>query len=152
LSAFFGTPVQECAIGTELIGEVLQEPAYEQERLETFTWRDLRRLVSSRPSESFADVLHHLCIPFVQNGIFDLDKVAKKVGVTPRTIQRRLKTEGETFGSLLSRLRREQADNLLTGTTLTLSEIAEEVGYSSKQHFIRAYKGWTGKTPSTLRK
>lgn len=152
LSAFFGAQVQLCAIGTELIGEVLHEPTNEQDRLETFTWRDLRRLVSSRPSESFAEVLRHLCMPFVQNGIFDLDKVSEKVGVTPRTIQRRLKTEGETFGNLLSGLRREQADKLLTGTTLTLSEIAEDVGYSSKQHFIRAYKGWTGKTPSALRR
>ncbi len=152
LETFFEAPVQECAIGTELIGEISQEPANGQMRVETFTWRDLRSLVSSRPSESFAEALRHLSMPLVQRGVTDLDKIAEKAGVTPRTIQRRLKAEGETFGNLLSGLRRELADALLTGTSLTLSEIAKEVGYSSKQHFIRAYKGWTGRTPSTMRK
>ncbi len=152
LGAFLGAPVQERAIGTEIIGEIPQEPTCNHGRAGPFTWRDLRRLVASRPSESFAEVLRHLCIPLVQRGIFELDKVAEKVGVTPRTIQRRLKAEGETFGSLLSGLRREQAEQLLDETSLTMSEIAEKVGYSSKQHFIRAYKGWTGKTPSTVRK
>lgn len=80
-----------------------------------------------------------------------LGKVAKRLHVTPRTLQRRLEENGATFAALLNEVRRAQAERLLGRTGAPLAEVAEQVGYSDTAAFVRAFRGWTGTTPGKFR-
>jgi AraC-like DNA-binding protein len=80
-----------------------------------------------------------------------LAKTAKRLHVTPRTLQRRLEETGVTFAGLLGEVRRAQAERLLAHTDTALADIAEQVGYADSATFVRAFKSWTGVTPGKLR-
>ena len=80
-----------------------------------------------------------------------LAKAAKKLHVTPRTLQRRLEEGGTSFAGLLAEVRRAQAERLLSHSELGLADVAEQVGYADTAAFVRAFKSWTGVTPGRFR-
>ena len=84
------------------------------------------------------------------SGIPTLAGVARAMGSSPRTARRRLAAEGTTFDALVSRVQREQATELLAGDA-SLRDIAFALGFSDASAFSRAYRRWTGRTPSAAR-
>jgi len=81
-----------------------------------------------------------------------IDEVSSELHLTPRTLRRRLAQEGTNFQSIIMRLRAKLATNLLLNSKLTVSQIAENLGYSDAASFGHAFKRWTGTHPSALRK
>lgn len=77
-----------------------------------------------------------------------LDPVSKRVGLSARTLQRRLKYCGVDFDALRDETRRSQSLQLMATGRYTATEIAYMVGYSDQAHFTRAFKRWTGSAPS----
>lgn len=77
--------------------------------------------------------------------------VARQLGISTRTLQRRLGDEGITFQALLADLREQLARHYLTESTLSLTEIAFLVGYDNPSSFHRAFNQWTGATPLGIR-
>lgn len=77
--------------------------------------------------------------------------VARHLGVSTRTLQRRLGEDGVTFQKLLADLRGELAHHYLTQSTLSLTEIAFLLGYDNANSFHRAFNQWTGRTPLGVR-
>jgi len=75
-----------------------------------------------------------------------LADVAKRLGMTARSLQRRLQDEGVSFQTLRDDTRRTLADRYL-GENLSLSEISFLLGFSEPSAFFRAFKRWTGLTP-----
>jgi AraC-like DNA-binding protein len=75
-----------------------------------------------------------------------LADVAHRLGMTNRTLQRRLRAEGTTFRALLDEAALQVAEHALSGVS-TLSETSAELGYSEPAAFHRAFKRWTGTTP-----
>ena len=75
-----------------------------------------------------------------------LASVAKAMGMTARSLQRRLQDEGASFQSLRDETRRALADRYL-GEGLSLAEISFLLGFSEPSAFFRAFKRWTGLTP-----
>ena len=69
-----------------------------------------------------------------------------------RTFQRRLEDEGTRFRALLDQTRTERAESLLGDASCSLSEVGYHCGFSEQASFSRAFKRWTGKTPSDYRK
>lgn len=80
-----------------------------------------------------------------------LAAVAKNIKMSPRTLQRRLKSSGVDFEDLKDETRRSEALRLIRLGRHSVTEIAYLVGYSDQAHFTRAFKRWTGKTPSRFR-
>jgi AraC-like DNA-binding protein len=72
--------------------------------------------------------------------------VAKRLGMTARSLQRRLQDEGVSFQTLRDDTRRTLADRYL-GEGLSLAEISFLLGFSEPSAFFRAFKRWTGLTP-----
>ena len=75
-----------------------------------------------------------------------LSGVAKRLGMTARSLQRRLQDEGASFQTLRDETRRTLADRYL-GEGLSLAEISFLLGFSEPSAFFRAFKRWTGLTP-----
>jgi AraC-like DNA-binding protein len=78
-------------------------------------------------------------------------QVADELGVSPRTLHRRLTRAGMTYGAVQDRVRRQEADALLTRTRRPVGAVAAELGYSDAREFRRAYRRWTGRTPTEAR-
>lgn len=77
-----------------------------------------------------------------------LGPVSRQVGLSTRTLQRRLHYCGVDFDALRDETRRSQALQLIATGRYTATEIAYMVGYSDQAHFTRAFKRWTGSAPS----
>ena len=78
--------------------------------------------------------------------------VARELGMSPRTLARRLAAEGTSFREVLDRLRQEAAVALLREGRMGIGEIAFLLGYSEPAAFHRSFKRWTGKTPLAWRR
>lgn len=79
------------------------------------------------------------------------DDVARSLGMSPRTLSRRLADDGTTFFRTLEGLRQALAKNYLRDSNLVLAEIAFLLGYAGLSSFNEAFKRWTGKTPGQFR-
>lgn len=79
-----------------------------------------------------------------------LVELAEALGLAPRTLQRKLRAEGETLAGLVEAVRRERAAELLAGPQ-PLSEVSYLLGFSAPSAFFRAFRRWTGETPEGYR-
>lgn len=77
--------------------------------------------------------------------------VAQAMAIHPRTLQRRLEREGETFDNIRDRIRREKAEYYLRKTNAPLSQVAGIIGYSEQSVFSRSCRRWFGETPGKYR-
>ncbi len=80
-----------------------------------------------------------------------VEVVAKKLALTARTLQRRLRDERTTFQSVVDGLRADLAARYLRDPTLGISEVAFLLGYADASAFARAHKRWTGRAPAAER-
>lgn len=78
--------------------------------------------------------------------------IARGLGLSTRSFQRRLAEQGMTFQSLTETTRRELAEALLRNKQYALAEVAFLTGFSEQSAFTRAFKRWLGTTPATYRK
>jgi two-component system response regulator YesN len=82
-----------------------------------------------------------------------LELMADALGASPVYVSRLLKQElGMTFVAYLTQLRMKKAVQLLSGTELTIHEIAERVGYETQHYFSTAFKKVNGVSPNQYRK
>ena len=95
---------------------------------------DVRRLMLARP------------------GFFpDIDYVAEKLGMSSRTLRRRLKEEGASFRELLDEVRYGLAREYLETTRLPMEEIATLLGFTESGNFSHAFRRWSGGSPRDWR-
>jgi len=85
------------------------------------------------------------------DSLLDLDQVSVQLGLSPRTLRRRLQSSGTSFQHVLNSAREDLAAQLLRTTHMTISEIADRLGYTNQSNFSRAFKGWTGLSPRQFR-
>jgi AraC-like DNA-binding protein len=88
----------------------------------------------------------------IKDGNPNLERVAKAMALSPRTLQRQLDTLGTDFRSLLEDTRKRLALAYLKDSENTLTQIAFLLGYSEVSTFNRSFKRWTGKTPLHYRR
>lgn len=84
-------------------------------------------------------------------GQANIERVAGRVGLNGRTLQRRLAEEGEEFSQLLNEVRRELADRYVANGALPLGRIAGLVGFSRQSSFSRWFSGEFGRPPARWR-
>ncbi|MET3614894.1 AraC-like DNA-binding protein [Rhizobium aquaticum] len=82
----------------------------------------------------------------------DFEAVAAHMKLSPATLRRRLKAEGQSFAAIRDDIRQAEAQRLLRGSTNTVSQIATALGYTEPSAFHRAFVKWTGMTPLAFRK
>jgi AraC-like DNA-binding protein len=109
-----------------------------------------RALEALEPHDLIARV--RSALPKKPSGFHSLEEVAAKLGVSSRTLKRKLKAEGHAFSDLLDALALELARELLRQQALSLEQVAERLGYSDVSNFGRAFRRWTGLTPAAFRR
>ncbi|PXW72799.1 AraC family transcriptional regulator [Loktanella sp. PT4BL] len=87
-------------------------------------------------------------LPKLHEGTISMDRVAKDTGMSRQTLYRRLKDEGITFAEIHDDLRRRMAIEYLDAQKVTVNETAYLLGFSEASSFVRAFKRWTGLSPT----
>jgi AraC-like DNA-binding protein len=78
--------------------------------------------------------------------------VSKQIGVSPRTLQRKLNEEGTSYHKLVEDVQRALSERYLKSSELTICEISYLVGFSQQSAFQRAFKRWKGITPKEFQR
>ncbi|WP_224372861.1 AraC family transcriptional regulator [Hyalangium versicolor] len=86
-------------------------------------------------------------IGVMDGGDSGIEAIAKRLGMSTRSLQRRLAEEQTSYNDLLAEVREEFAKRYLARGTLTASEVAYLIGFTEPPAFFKAFKRWTGLTP-----
>lgn len=81
-----------------------------------------------------------------------MEEMAARLGLHPRTLQRRLNEVGLSYSDLRSRCRQRLAEQGLREAGADVEALSEQLGFSDRHSFTRAFKRWTGLTPSEWRR
>lgn len=87
-------------------------------------------------------------LPKLHEGTISMDRVAKDIGMSRQTLYRRLKEEAVTFAEIHDNLRQRMAIDYLGSQKVTVNETAYLLGFSEASSFVRAFKRWTGLSPT----
>lgn len=79
------------------------------------------------------------------------DEIAASLGISSRTLIRRLREQKATYRSVVDDVQKQRAKSLLANKHYRLHEVASRLGYSDPKNFRRAFKRWFGITPSAYR-
>lgn len=82
----------------------------------------------------------------------DLQQIAARLALSPRTLQRRLREAGLSFNQLVDETRQQLVLHYLRDPALELAEIAFLVGFSEPASLARAFRRWTGQSPGDYRR
>jgi AraC-like DNA-binding protein len=100
-----------------------------------------------RKRGSFQSTVENAIAPLLPHGKATAADIARQLGLSQRTLARRLASEGLTFSELLENLRSELAGRYLMEGDIGVSEVAWLLGYREVGSFSHAFRRWTGKTP-----
>jgi AraC-like DNA-binding protein len=112
--------------------------------------KEAYELQESRPMNTTKSV-RRLLRNSLLSGQFTISDIAEQLGLHERTMHRRLEKEGTTFRSELEGIRYEFARQLLSKRKTPISKIAITLGYAESSTFIRAFRRWSGTTPTLWR-
>jgi AraC-like DNA-binding protein len=154
LQAYFGCPIRIGATNNRLTLHRRDLDrlfiSYNKELLEILT-PVLDRSLDEQRSRSIPEMVKWILKRSLTGGRLDIRAVASELGMSDRTLQRRLTDEGTTFKQLLTQARHEQAREYLADPKLDIKEVAFLIGYEDQNSFYRAFRLWEGDTPSKWR-
>ena len=146
----FGAAIDELAFSSSIRGmPVVGADPYLNDLLVEYC----EEAISARSSKhsSFVSSVENEVALLLPHGEARASKVASKLGVSRRTLARRLASENLTFAGVVQRLKSDLAKRHLADESLSISEIAWLLGYQDVSAFTHAFKRWTGKAPRAAR-
>jgi len=153
--SFFGGPVQFGAeedallLDHRLLELTLPESAPELvQKFEKYAAAIIQKM---QPELNFADSVRTALAEGILNGHAKQGDIARQLGITVRTLNRHLADTGSSFLQIRDELLRERAEALLREGHLPIAEVSYLVGYAEPSTFHRAFRRWTGQTPSQWR-
>jgi AraC-like DNA-binding protein len=115
-------------------------------------FKDLKALMGVESMQTIEDAVMALMELSPATGSATAKNIAKLLGVEPRTPRRALRNESTSFRAIRNRFIGRKACLLLADTNLPVEEIGEQLGYREPKSFRRAFKSWTGVSPTDFRK
>ena len=111
-----------------------------------------KRLSEIEVDDSVSARVRSALTELLPGGASGIDDVAARLGMTRRTLQRKLAEENTTFQKQLNSTREVLAIHYISNTDMTANDIAYLLGYLELNSFLRAFTAWTGKTVTQYRK
>ena len=111
-----------------------------------------RRLAASRPAADFVSSVRQVTGALLEPGYPDVRRVAAAIGLSARTLQRRLAECGESYSRLVANERFARAVALLRDEPASITRIALALGYRDLATFTHAFHRWTGGSPREFRR
>ncbi|MGO4574238.1 AraC family transcriptional regulator ligand-binding domain-containing protein [Microvirga sp. 2TAF3] len=108
-----------------------------------------RRQLSRNPLRTRVE---NAITPRLPHGTVNIGNIASDLGMSPRTLSRRLAEEGLTFSTVLDELRSALAERYLQNSELSISQITWLLGYTEASSFVHAFQRWAGKSPTDARR
>ena len=108
--------------------------------------------VAKLEKQDFIDQVNRLIGELLESGNANLETVAERLGIKPRSLRTRLAEVDTNFNQLLADYRCNLAKKLLARTDESIDEIVYLTGFSEPSTFYRAFKRWVGSTPVEYRK
>jgi AraC-like DNA-binding protein len=109
-------------------------------------------LMRSDPEEDFSQRVSFIVARRLGQRKIDRSSLARELGISTRTLQRRLSEEGTTLRAIVRVERNRMAEALLQTSRTPIVSIAHDLGYSDTAIFSRAFKSWRGETPRSFRR
>jgi AraC-like DNA-binding protein len=145
----YGAPEMRLVLRRELLEQPL--PTHNPALVEYLS-RHTQAIVARIPESALiSDRVRRVITENLQNGEPAQAEVSRKLALSERTLQRRLRDEATTFAAILNDVRHELSQHYLASSDLTLHEVAFLLGYSEPSAFHRAFRRWTGETPQAFR-
>ncbi len=138
---------QTASCGFAFPAEFLSQP-FERFRAEN---RDLTAFEASVPGAGFVRSVKETIAALIVEGRCHLSVLAEVLGTHPRTLQRNLSECHHQYSDILAEVRFEAATKLLEDPHRKVIEIAFDLGYTDPANFTRAFRQWTGISPSDFR-
>ena len=154
--AFFGTDVEFGAETDEIVfpAPIASLPVVGRDiYLNELLRRYADEALASRPKEpvSIRSAVEHLIPELLPHGKASVPEVARQLGMSRRTLSRKLHDERTAFLNMVDELRTALAQRYLSERELPMSEIAWLLGYREVSSFTHAFRRWTGMTPRQFR-
>ena len=153
--AYFGCPM---IFGSDIDGMLVSREALERGNrlgdpaISMFLEPHIEKEMAAVASEtSFEQVLLRRISDRLSEGPPRAAEMARDMGVSERTLHRRLSDEGTSFQTVLEKARRRLAEGLLVQSDHSIAEIAFLTGFSEQSSFTRAFKRWLDQTPAVFR-
>jgi len=149
---FFGCSVRyEAAVNTVTFPRQVVERYLPAHNLELARHQDeiLQEFVRSLSDTSVSGRVRQAVINDLPSGKPSAADVARTLAISSRTLQRKLQQEGTSFEDVIEGVRKKLAQNYVQSGEYDLLEVAYLMGFSTLPAFSRAYKTWTGRSPST---
>lgn len=112
----------------------------------------LADLIGDSVLQTFEDAVSNAITRCMKQGQVTIEAVASRVGIGPRTLQRRLFERGTTFRVVVREQRRKTAEMLLRNEKISLGAVAGGLGYADAASMSRAFRSWTGQSPRAFSK
>lgn len=112
----------------------------------------LRNLLASRTALDLVEQVRHSMLRLLSTGRLSEVEIAVSMGISTRHLRRLLKQQGARYEQLLDQVRREEGVRLLQDSARSLTSIAYELGFHEPSSFTRAFRRWTGISPSDYRR
>lgn len=143
----FNSTVNALAFDAELLDRPLSEsdPLLHKLIREHF---DRMEELSTRELPAYVQTLIKKFLP---EGLVTVEKIAKDMMLSSRSLQRYLAAEGTSFQELLDSTRRSMAEHYLLESSISLTQLADMLGYADLATFSRAYRRWYGVSPRQWR-
>ncbi|MCG8442577.1 MAG: AraC family transcriptional regulator [Caulobacterales bacterium] len=157
-AAFFGCPVTFGRQRTALVlsHHHLSAPV-SQANIEMFAFvhqyfdQARARLRGGSIPEPLRDV-HEAVLQNASSGVFSAEAAAARAGMTMRSAQRLAAKYGGSLQAIIDGVRSQSAEELIAASNMNVTQIAQFLGYSDDRAFRRAFKRWTGQSPSQFRR
>ena len=154
--AFFQCPLEFNAPFNQLVfaPEVLALPILHADPILSNMMKKIceTMLASIPKDQSLTAQVRHYTVQLFEMQFPGFEDVAAKLGMSPRTLRRKLKEEETSFQEILDDVRCKLSMAYLKKPTLSINEIALLMGFSEPSTFHRAFKKWTGQTPGAYRR
>ncbi len=109
--------------------------------------------ISASPVSEIADVRNETARAVSEHAPPTLAAIGRRLGMSRRTLQRRLHERGVTFGQIVDSVRREAAMAAIkTPARISIQEVARACGFEDLKSFRRAFRKWTGRSPNDYRR